>query len=169
MKPAERIEVDLARQRLTLFVSGSPTRAYAVSTAAAGSGEREGSGCTPRGRHVVRAKIGAGLPAGAVLAGRRPTGEVWSAKLAAMHPDRDWILSRILWLSGLERGKNRLGEVDTMRRYIYIHGTPEEASLGTPGSHGCIRMSNADVIDLFDRVPPGTEVLIHEGSGEAGP
>jgi lipoprotein-anchoring transpeptidase ErfK/SrfK len=169
MKPAERIEVDLARQRLTLFVTGSAVRTYAVSTAAAGPGEREGSGCTPRGRHVVRARIGAGLPAGAVLAGRRPTGEVWSPALAATHPDRDWILSRILWLSGLEPGRNRLGEVDTMRRYIYIHGTPEEASLGTPGSHGCIRMSNADVIDLFDRVPPGTEVLIHEGTGEVRP
>lgn len=163
MKPAERIEVDLARQRLTLYAPGMPPRVYPVSTAAAGPGERSGSGCTPRGRHVVRAKIGAGLAAGAVLAGRRPTGETWTPELAGAHPDRDWILSRVLWLSGTERGRNRLGEVDTMRRYIYIHGTPEEDRLGTPVSHGCIRMSNADVIDLFDRVPAGTEVVILEG------
>ena len=169
MTPAERIEIDLRRQRLLLHLAGGWARRYAVSTSGAGAGEREGSGQTPRGRHVVRAKIGAGLPPGAVLVGRRPTGEVWSPELACAHPGRDWILSRVLWLSGLEPGRNRLGEVDTMRRYIYIHGTPEEDSLGLPGSHGCIRMSNADVIELFDLVPPGTEVLIHEGLGEGSP
>lgn len=168
MKPAERIEIDLAAQELVLRVPGRPPRVYRVSTAAAGAGEREGSGRTPRGRHVVRAKIGAGLPPGAVLVGRRPTGEIWSPDLDRAHPGRDWILSRVLWLSGTEPGRNRLGEVDTMRRYIYIHGTPEEAAIGTARSHGCIRMTNADVIDLFDRVLPGTEVLIHEGRGETG-
>src|SRR5690606_7361302 len=132
-----------------------------VSTAANGAGEREGSGCTPRGRHVVRARIGAGAPPGAVFRGRRPTGEVWSPELAAQHPERDWILSRILWLSGCEPGFNRLGEVDTMRRYIYIHGTPNDQPMGVPLSHGCVRMRNADVIELFERVPVGTEVLIH--------
>ena len=169
MIPAGRIEVDLAAQRLTLYSPGRPPRTYRVSTALAGAGERNGSMQTPRGRHLVRAKIGAGLPPGAVLLGRRPTGEIWSPALGKAHPGRDWILSRVLWLSGLEPGRNRLGEVDTMRRYIYIHGTPEEEGLGSARSHGCIRMSNADVIDLFDRVAPGTEVLIHEGGDGAAP
>jgi L,D-transpeptidase YbiS len=159
------MEIDLARQRLVLLRPGLPPRSWQVSTAGKGAGERRGSEQTPRGRHVVRARIGAGLPAGAVLVGRRPTGEIWSPALAQAHPGRDWILTRILWLSGLERGRNRLGAVDTMRRYIYIHGTPDEESLGTPGSHGCIRMRNDDVIELFDLVSAGTEVLITEGAG----
>jgi L,D-transpeptidase YbiS len=159
-----RIEIDLARQRLTLLGSPGATRCWPVSTARNGAGERRGSEQTPRGRHVIRARIGGGLPAGAVLVGRRPTGETWSPALARAHPGRDWILSRILWLSGLEVGRNRLGEVDTMRRYIYIHGTPDDQPVGTPGSHGCIRMRNADVIALFDLAPAGTEVLIAEGA-----
>lgn len=163
MKPATRIEIDLARQRLTLFGAASPQRSWAVSTALLGAGERWGSQQTPRGRHVVRARIGAGLPAGAVLVGRRPTGETWSPALARAHPGRDWILSRILWLSGVEHGRNRMGEVDTMRRYIYIHGAPDDAPMGLPASHGCIRMRNDDVVELFDLVPVGTEVLIVEG------
>lgn len=158
-----RIEISLAEQVLRLFGDdGRLVRTWPVSTAANGPGEREGSGCTPRGRHVVRARIGAGAPAGAVFRGRRPTGEVWSPELAARHPGRDWILSRILWLSGREPGFNRLGGVDSMRRYIYIHGTPDDQPMGVPLSHGCVRMRNADVIELFDLVPPGTEVLIHE-------
>ncbi len=157
-----RIEISIAEQTLRLFDEGGAClRIWSVSTAANGAGEREGSGCTPRGRHVVRARIGAGAPPGAVFRGRRPTGEVWSPELAAQHPERDWILSRILWLSGCEPGFNRLGEVDTMRRYIYIHGTPNDQPMGVPLSHGCVRMRNADVIELFERVPVGTEVLIH--------
>ena len=135
-------------------------RRYAVSTAANGPGERCGSNCTPRGRHIVRAKIGAGAPSGAVFAARRPTGEIHTPELAAMHPERDWILTRILWLSGCEPGRNRLGEVDTMRRYIYIHGCPDSAPMGVPLSHGCVRMRNTDIIELFDLVPPGTPVDI---------
>ena len=154
------LDVSLAEQRLTVLRDGSTKACYAVSTALNGAGERNGSGCTPRGRHVVRAKLGAGLPSGAVLVGRRPTGELWSPALAARYPQRDWILSRILWLSGLEPGRNRLGEVDTMRRYIYIHGTPPTEPLGVPASHGCIRMSSRDVIELFELVPAGTEVRI---------
>jgi len=165
MKTAARIEIDLAGQRLSLLRPGLPPRQWPVSTARKGAGERRDSEQTPRGRHVVRARIGAGLPAGAVLVGRRPTGETWTPALARAHPGRDWILTRILWLSGLEPGRNRLGEVDTMRRYIYIHGTPEGEPLGVPGSHGCIRMRNADVIELFELVPVGTEVLITEGLG----
>lgn len=165
MEPRTRIVVDLGSQRLTLFRPGLAPRHWTVSTAHEGPGELRGSGQTPRGRHVIRARIGAGLPAGAVLVGRRPTGETWSPALARAHPGRDWILTRILWLSGLERGRNRLGEVDTMRRYIYIHGTPDVESLGVPASHGCIRMRNADVIELFELAPVGTEVLISEDAG----
>jgi L,D-transpeptidase YbiS len=158
----KRIEIDLSTQRLRLYDDSRIVREYAVSTAARGPGEKNGSGCTPRGRHQVRAKIGAGATPGAVFVSRRPTGEVHTRELAAQFPDRDWILSRILWLSGLEQGRNRLGDVDTMRRYIYVHGTPDTTALGKPGSHGCIRMSNRDIVELFDLVEPGTEVDIHE-------
>lgn len=131
-----------------------------VSTARNGVGERANSECTPRGWHVIRAKIGAGLPANAVLVSRRPTGEIYSPQLRAAFPGRDWILTRILWLSGLERGRNRLGDVDTMRRYIYIHGCPDEDPIGVPGSRGCVKMHNEDIVTLFDLVPAGSRVLI---------
>ena len=152
-----------AHQRLRLFdMADACVRDYEVSTALNGAGEQMGSGCTPRGRHIVRAMIGNDAPAGAVFVGRRPTGEVWSPGLQAQFPGRDWILSRILWLSGCEPGRNRLGAVDSMRRYIYIHGTPDDQPMGVPRSHGCVRMRNADVIDLFGRVKPGTPVEIHD-------
>lgn len=159
-----QLTVDLAAQRLTLWQGGQATRLWPVSTAANGPGEIQGSGCTPRGRHIVRAKIGAGAASGTVFRGRRVARDVpvYSAAADAAHPGRDWILSRILWLSGTERGVNRLGCVDTMRRYIYIHGTPQEHTLGRPASHGCIRMRNADVIELFDLVSVGTPVTLHE-------
>lgn len=160
--PERRIRIELSAQRLELLEGARVLAAFAVSTAARGAGEREGSFQTPRGLHEIRAKIGAGAPEGAVFAGRRPTGEVCTPERARAEPDRDWVLSRILWLRGLERGRNRLGRVDSMRRYIYIHGTPDEAALGTPASHGCIRMRNADVIALFDRVEAGTRVEIVE-------
>jgi L,D-transpeptidase YbiS len=139
---------------------GTLARRYSVSTASNGPGERRGSNCTPRGRHVIRAKIGGGAPLNAVFRGRRPTGEIYSAQLAADHPGRDWILTRILWLSGCEPGFNRLGDVDTMRRYIYLHGCPDSAEMGTPRSIGCVRMRNADIVELFDLVPVGTPVHI---------
>jgi lipoprotein-anchoring transpeptidase ErfK/SrfK len=123
-------------------------------------GERNGSFCTPRGRHVIRAKIGAGAPLNTVFVERRPTGEIYSSELAARHPGRDWILTRILWLSGCEPGVNRLGDVDTMRRFIYIHGSPDTAEMGKPGSIGCVRMHNRDLVELFDLVPAGTPVNI---------
>jgi lipoprotein-anchoring transpeptidase ErfK/SrfK len=135
---------------------------WPVSTADKGAGEVSGSYCTPRGEHVVRAKIGAGQAENTVFVRRRPTGECYSADLEAANPGRDWILTRILWLSGCEPGRNRLGNVDTMRRYIYIHGSPDSATMGEPGSHGCIRMRNADIVELFDRVPVGTPVTISE-------
>ena len=154
--------MDLSSQRLELLEGTTVVASYPVSTAANGAGERVGTEQTPRGLHEVRAKIGAGAPEGAVFAGRRPTGEICTPELLRREPDRDWILTRILWLRGLEVGKNRLGDVDSMRRYIYIHGTPEEAAIGTKASHGCIRMRNADVIELFDRVNPGDVVEIVE-------
>jgi len=155
-----KIEIDIAAQTLSLTDDGKLVRRYSVSTAKNGPGEKNGSLCTPRGHHIVRAKIGAGEPAGTVFVRRRPTGEIWTPELNARYPGRDWILTRILWLSGCEPGKNRLGKVDTMRRYIYIHGSPDTAAMGKPGSIGCIRMRNADIIELFDRVPPYTEVEI---------
>ena len=157
-----KIEIDVAAQTLTLTDGGKLLRRYQVSTAKNGVGERNGSFCTPRGRHIVRAKIGAGLPLNAVLVRRRPTGELWTPALDEQYPGRDWMLTRILWLSGCEPGRNRLGEVDTMRRYIYIHGSPERAEMGKPGSIGCIRMRNEDIVELFDLVPPYTEVEINE-------
>jgi L,D-transpeptidase YbiS len=133
---------------------------YAISTASNGAGEQVGSNCTPRGKHIVRAKIGAGCPENTVFVGRRPTGETYTAELKEKFPDRDWILTRILWLSGCEVGFNRLGNVDTMRRYIYIHSTPDAVPMGVPASHGCILMRGSDIIELFDRVPVGTVVNI---------
>jgi len=156
-----RIEIDIAQQELVLLdADGNPLRTYAVSTSKYGAGEKNGSFCTPRGRHLIRARIGAGQPPNAVFVRRRPSGEIWTPELHARHPGRDWILTRILWLSGCEPGKNRLGGVDTMRRYIYIHGTHEIAEMGKPGSIGCIRMRNADIIELYDLVPAYTSVEI---------
>ena len=154
-----KITVDLAAQILLLAGEGGRVlREYSVSTAKNGPGERNGSYCTPRGRHIVRARIGAGQPENTVFVRRRPTGEIWSPELQARHPGRDWILTRILWLSGCEPGRNRLGEVDTMRRYVYIHGSPDTVEMGKPGSIGCVRMRNRDIVELFDLVPPFTPV-----------
>ena len=156
-----RIEISIPAQRLVLLADdGRELKRYPVSTSRNGAGEREGSFCTPRGAHIVRAKIGAGQPLNAVFVRRRPTGEIWTPELGERFPGRDWIVTRILWLSGCEPGRNRLGEVDTMRRYIYIHGSPDNIEMGKPGSIGCIRMRNADVVELFDLVPPYTPVTI---------
>lgn len=156
------LEISIAEQRLTVREGAQVLRDYPVSTATNGAGEREGSGCTPRGKHYIRARIGDGAPVNAVFAGRRPTGEVYSPELARRYPDRDWILTRILWLCGCEPGVNRLGDRDTQRRYIYIHGTPDSEPMGVPRSHGCIRMRNDDLLELFDLVAVGTCVHIHE-------
>ena len=156
------ININIQLQFLDLYDDhGDSIRRYVVSTAANGAGEQNGSNCTPRGRHIIRAKVGAGATANTVFVRRRPTGEIWSPELTAANPGRDWILTRILWLSGCEPGFNRLGCVDTMRRYIYIHGTPDNVPLGTPGSIGCIRMRNSDIIELFDLLPPYTPVNIN--------
>lgn len=156
-----KITVHIPTQTLTLLDdAGQQLKQYPVSTGKNGVGEESGSNCTPRGRHVIRAKIGAGQPLNAVFVRRRPTGEVYTPAHGAQQPERDWILTRILWLSGCETGYNRLGSCDTMRRYIYIHGTPDSRPLGIPASHGCINMANADLVELFDLVPVGTAVEI---------
>ena len=158
-----KLLISVARQVLSVLEDGGKIRCeYPVSTARAGVGELAGSYRTPRGRHKIRAKIGAGQPLNAVFVGRRPTGEILTPALMAQFPERDWILTRILWLSGCEPGCNRLGCVDTMRRYVYIHGSPDTAEMGVPGSHGCVRMRNADIVELFDWVPCYSEVQITE-------
>lgn len=162
MKPNSFIDISIPAQRLVLVDEGQVVKSYPVSTAKNGPGELRGSECTPRGWHKICAKIGAGLPVYSVFKARRPTGEIYSPELGKQFPERDWILTRILWLGGLEPGKNRYGEVDTAWRYIYIHGCPDELMNGKPESHGCIRMLNADLIELFDRVAVNTEVYIHE-------
>lgn len=164
MKPSSyRIEVDVPSQTLTLRDNeGRAAMQVPVSTARNGVGEERGSEQTPRGAHYIRAKIGAGQPVNSVFVSRRPTGERYSRELRTAFPGRDWILTRILWLCGLERGKNRLGNVDTMRRYIYIHGCPDDDPLGVPSSRGCVKMRNHDLIRLFDLVEPGTPVVIRD-------
>ena len=156
-----KINIQIPAQTLELFDDeGNLLRRYPVSTGANGVGEESGSYCTPRGRHIIRAKIGAAQPVNTVFVRRRPTGEIYTPQLGAQHPGRDWILTRILWLSGREPGYNRLGSCDTMRRYIYIHGTPDSTPLGQPGSKGCVRMRNADMLELFDLIQVGAEVSL---------
>jgi L,D-transpeptidase YbiS len=159
-----RIEISIKQQVLTLYNDdGGVIGRYTVSTAANGVGCVKDSGCTPEGVHIIRAKIGEDAAVNTVFVGRRATGEIFAPDLMALFPDRDWILTRILWLSGKEIGKNRLGNVDTMQRYIYIHGSPDGTEMGKIGSHGCIRMKNTDIIQLFDLVSVGTRVFIYNG------
>ena len=155
------VVIDITIQRLHLIDNDEVVMDVPISTAKNGAGEAMGSECTPRGHHIIRAKIGAGCAPKSVFIGRRPTGEIYTPALAAAQPGRDWVLTRILWLSGTEIGKNRLGNVDSMRRYIYIHGTPDSEPMGVPASHGCIRMRNDELIELFDRVEVGTQVQIN--------
>ena len=156
-----KININITRQTLELLDdSGNLLKTYSVSTALYGPGEEADSYCTPRGKHVIRAKVGAGQPVNTVFVRRRPTGEIYTPQLGAQFPGRDWILTRILWLSGCEPGYNRLGSCDTMRRFIYIHGTPDERTLGVPASHGCVNMRNTDLLELFDLVNAGTKVHI---------
>lgn len=158
-----KININIAAQQLDLLDdAGQLLCRYAVSTAKNGAGEQSGSFCTPRGRHIIRAKIGTGCPENTVFVRRRPTGEIYTPQLGAQSPERDWILTRILWLSGCEVGVNRLGECDTMRRYVYIHGTPDSVPVGVALSHGCIRMHNADLLALYEQVTVGTSVEIIE-------
>lgn len=159
-QPTVKIEVSIAQQRLRLLRGEECVAEWPVSTALNGAGEQNGSGCTPTGLFRIRLKIGEGCPPNSVFVGRRPTGEIYSPDLAHEHPQRDWILTRILWLTGLESGHNRGGQVDTLRRYIYVHGTPDSEPMGKPLSHGCVRMRHADLISLFRQVENGTPVRI---------
>lgn len=156
-----KIVISISSQELDLYDDNENViRQYCISSAKNGVGQVNGSFCTPLGKHIIRAKIGAGQPVNAVFVRRRPTGEIYTSELGARYPGRDWILTRIMWLSGCERGFNRLGAVDTMRRYIYIHGSPDSVEMGEPGSIGCIRMRNDDLQELFSLVNTGTEVEI---------
>ena len=152
----------IATQKLFVYDHDKLIREYPISTGKNGAGEVFGSEQTPRGLHVIRAKIGSDCLPNTVFVSRRPTGEIFSPEMRQNFPTRDWILTRIFWLSGLEIGKNRLGLVDTMRRYVYIHGTPDDVPMGIPGSKGCIRMRNQDIIELFDLIPVTTKMLIVE-------
>lgn len=154
------LHISISKQQLTAYDEGRLAFSYVISSALNGVGCQEGSGQTPLGEHYIRAKIGGGLPINSVYIGRRPTGEIYTESLKAQFPNRDWILSRIMWLCGKEVGVNRLGSVDSMSRFIYIHGTPDSEPMGVPKSHGCIRMRNEDVIQLFDWVPAGCPVTI---------
>ena len=159
------IEIHLPDQRLTAFGdAGEILMNTKVSTARNGAGERVNSLQTPRGWHCIRAKIGERSPLNSVYVGRRPTGEIYSDLLSAQFPERDWILTRIMWLSGLEPGFNRLGDVDTMRRFIYIHGCPDSDPMGVEGSSGCVKMRNEEIVSLFDLVEVGTMVYVNEGT-----
>ncbi|MCZ6773447.1 MAG: L,D-transpeptidase [Proteobacteria bacterium] len=162
MATDKRLEIDLTRQQLRVLEDGRLVSSYPVSTARNGPGERLDSECTPCGRHEISEKIGQDCAVNTVFVGRKPTGDIFSNAIGAEHPERDWILTRILWLSGLEPGRNSGGENDTKARYIYIHGSPDGTPLGRPGSRGCIRMRNADVVELFDQVEEGTPVDIRD-------
>jgi len=159
-----RLVINIAQQTLTLYKYDKEMTHYTVSTAKNGIGSQQDSGCTPLGNHIIAAKIGGSEPMNAVFVGRKPTGEVYSAELGKLHPERDWILSRILWLSGLEeglnKGSNTHGGCDTYQRYIYIHGTPDSEPMGVPLSHGCIRMRNEDILELYEQVTEGVAVTI---------
>ena len=156
------IQISISEQKLTLNDGGKIIKQYSVSTAKNGPGEEINSECTPCGDHVIAEKIGADCDSGTVFVGRMPTGEIYEPALRELHPERDWILTRILWLSGCEAGKNKGGNVDSHDRHIYIHGSPDDVSMGQPGSRGCVRMRNPDVIELFDLIDVGTRVTIND-------
>jgi lipoprotein-anchoring transpeptidase ErfK/SrfK len=156
------IEISISDQKLYLYTNEKLSKTFSVSTAKNGPGEMNGSECTPRGRHVIFEKIGHGSQEGTVFVGRKPTGEIFNSSLASQYPQRDWILSRIIRLAGDEPGRNQGGKVDSLERMIYIHGTPDETMMGIPGSHGCIRMKNEEIIRLFELVQEGTLVNIAE-------
>lgn len=162
-----QLVINIAEQTLTVYQQQNEVHTYLVSTAKNGIGSQQDSGCTPLGQHIIAEKIGGSAPINTVFVGRVPTGERYSAELDILYPERDWILSRILWLSGLEeginKGSNSQGGCDTYQRYIYIHGTPDTEPMGLPLSHGCVRMRNKDIIELFGQVDEGTLVTIVAG------
>jgi len=160
MNQDKHIEINISEQTLKLFESNKVIREYSVSTARNGPGELMDSECTPRGKHIINQKIGAGCEANTVFVSREPTGELYHPELRERFPDRDWILTRILWLSGCEAGKNKGGNVDSYDRYIYIHGGPDDVAMDVPSSRGCVRMRNDDIVELFNLVESETGVNI---------
>lgn len=159
------IRVGIKSQTLVLFDPwGREQRHYVVSTARNGVGERVNSYQTPRGWHKVCEKIGDGAEANTIIFRRKVTPWKYTAQLHAEYPNKDWILSRILWLCGEEPGKNQGGEVDSYDRAIYIHGAGEHVQWGVPTSLGCVRMQNGDVIELFNNTSLGIDVLIDENA-----
>lgn len=156
------IRIDLKSQTLIYEDEYANRYVWPVSSGKNGIGELEGSGCTPRGKHRIYSKIGGGAPVNSVFVARQWTGEIYTSGLEKQYPQRDWILTRILQLSGLEPGFNLGGNRDSLDRYIYIHGTPDETKIGNPGSKGCIRMRNADILELFDMVSLNTLVELCE-------
>ena len=161
---ALQLTINIAQQTLTVYKQQQDIAYYSVSTAKNGIGSQQDSGCTPLGQHIIAEKIGSNVLSNAVFIGRVATGEIYDTELGLLNPERDWILSRILWLSGLEegvnKGSNSQGDCDTYQRYIYIHGTPDSEPMGIPLSHGCVRMRNQDIIELFEQVNEGTMVNI---------
>ncbi len=157
---ARLIVVQVNEQCLSLYQHGRLQHSWPVSTAKNGIGNRPNSYQTPVGAHRIDEKIGDGAKPGTVFSGRVATGQIIDVTTGNINPDLDLITSRILWLTGMEPGINQGGSVDSHRRYIYIHGTADEAHIGQPVSQGCIRMRNDDVIELFDLVETGTLVLI---------
>jgi len=149
------IKIDISNQTLEYYQDNCLIKSYLVSTAVNGTGELDNSFCTPTGQFRIHVKIGQDLPINSVLVGREPTGEIYSQALSAKHPNRDWILTRILWLEGLEAHNQ-----NTKDRYIYIHGSPDATRMGVPGSKGCIRMHNKDVIEFFEKVQIGEDIVI---------
>lgn len=154
------LQVSVAKQQMTLYELGRPVQTFRISTSMVGTGSRMGSIRTPLGRHRICRMVGDGLVAGAVLRGAKPTGEVAQIFIDTTNVEDDLVTTRILWLEGLEPGRNRGGLVDSYHRYIYIHGTPEEGLIGQPASHGCLRMYNRDVIALYNRIRLGSLVII---------
>ncbi len=157
------IQISIKEQTLTLFDEDKQLKQYSISTAKNGPGEIMDSECTPCGRHIIFEKIGDGAEINSVFVARVATGEIYQASLREQYPERDWILTRILWLSGTEERKNKGGNVDSHDRYIYIHGSPDDVAMGVPGSRGCIRMRNNEIIELFELVDEGITVQITSG------
>ncbi|WP_298622767.1 L,D-transpeptidase [uncultured Legionella sp.] len=154
------IFISTTKQEMNCFANDQLVFSYQVSTGKKGVGETKNSECTPRGWHRIYSILGLEHEVNSVLVGRKWTGELYTEHLASQFPERDWILTRIFQLDGLEPGRNKGGNVDTLERYIYIHGTPDSTQLGIPGSHGCIRMNNMEIIDLATWVTSDTLVYI---------
>ncbi|MDF1683358.1 MAG: L,D-transpeptidase [Legionellaceae bacterium] len=156
----QHIAINSEHQQMLCYENDLLSYTYPISTGKNGLGEQQDSECTPRGLHQIHSIVGTRHAINSVFVARVWTGELYTPELAQNFPERDWILTRILRLQGLESGRNQGGDVDTFERYIYIHGTPDITVLGVPGSRGCVRMNNQDIVALADWVNVGTHVFI---------